>query len=127
MGAELDGLVRLARGDRAGGIAAIARAAALDAKRPRPIARPYPIKPAAELYAETLLKAGDAAGAVREYQNRPRANASARGPALLGLARAAQKAGQRTVAVRAAKDFLAAWHAADAGRPELAEARALAR
>jgi len=29
--------------------------------------------------------------------------------------------------VKAAKDFLAAWHLADASRPELAEAKQLAR
>jgi hypothetical protein len=45
----------------------------------------------------------------------------------LGLARAAQKAGQRAVAVKAAKDFLAAWHSADAGRPELEEAKRLSQ
>src|SRR5205809_503329 len=123
MGAELDGLLRLSRGDRAG---ALARATALEAKRPRPVARPYPIKPAAELYAETLLGAGDPAAAVVQFQaalmRTPRRAAS-----LLGLARAAQKTGHRAESAEAAKDFLAAWHLADTDRPELAEARALAR
>src|SRR5262245_7537302 len=49
MAAELDGLLRLARKDRAGGLAALRRATALEARRPRPIARPYPVKPAGEL------------------------------------------------------------------------------
>src|SRR5207253_4170284 len=44
MGAELEGLLRFSRGDRAGGLEALARAAALEAKRPKPVARPYPIK-----------------------------------------------------------------------------------
>ena len=126
MGAELDGLLRLSRGDRAGALAALARATALEAKRPRPVARPYPIKPAAELYAETLLGAGDPAAAVVQFQaalmRTPRRAAS-----LLGLARAAQKTGHRAESAEAAKDFLAAWHLADTDRPELAEARALAR
>ena len=57
MAAELDGLMRLgARTIAPGALAALARAAALEAKRPKPIARPYPIKPAAELYAEILLR-----------------------------------------------------------------------
>jgi predicted Zn-dependent protease len=126
MAAELDGVMRFARGDRAGAHAALAHAATAEAKRPKPIARPYPIKPAGELFGEILLASGDAAGAVKQFQaalvRTPRRAAS-----LLGLARAADRAGQRAVAARAAKEFLAAWHVADAGRPELAEARGLAR
>jgi len=126
MGAEVDGMLRFVRGDRAGALAALARAAGLEARRPKPVARPYPLKPAAELYAETLLAAGDAAGAATQFQS-ALARTPRRAASLLGLARAAEKAGQRATAVKAAKDFLAAWHLADAGRPELAEMRALAR
>jgi tetratricopeptide (TPR) repeat protein len=126
MAAELDGLMRFARADRNGAFAALAHASAAEAKRPKPIARPYPIKPAGELFGELLLASGDAGGAAAQFQaalvRTPRRAAS-----LLGLARAAQKAGQRAVAVKAAKDFLAAWHLADASRPEIAEARAIAR
>jgi hypothetical protein len=50
-----------------------------------------------------------------------------RAASLLGLARAANAAGLHAESVKAAKDFLAAWHLADEDRPELAEARALAR
>ncbi len=126
MAAELDGLVRFASGDRTGGLASAARAAELEAKRPKPVARPYPIKPAGELYGELLLASGDAAGAVKQFQA-ALARTPRRASALLGLSRAAQKAGQRTLALQAAKDFLAAWHFADPARPELTEARALAR
>ena len=126
MGAALDGLLRLARGDRAGGLGALQRAASLEAKRPRPIARPYPIKPAGELYAEALIGAGDAAAAVAEFQ-KALARTPRRAASLLGLARASEQAGRRADAAKAAKEFLAAWHLADAGRPELAEARRLAR
>jgi tetratricopeptide (TPR) repeat protein len=126
MALELDGIARVARGDRPGGLAAAARAAAIEARRPRPIARPYPVKPAGELYGELLLAAGDAAGAVTQFQaalvRTPRRAAS-----LLGLARAAAKAGQRAEAAKTAKDFLAAWHLADTNRPELAEAKVLTR
>ena len=126
MAAELDGLMRFTRGDRAGAFAALAHAAAGEAKRPKPIARPYPIKPAGELYGELLLAAGDADAAVRQFQaalsRTPRRAAS-----LLGLARAARKAGQPAIAAKAAKDFLAVWHLADPSRQELAEARTLAR
>jgi tetratricopeptide (TPR) repeat protein len=126
MAIELDAVARAARGDHAGALAAAARAAAIEAKRPRPIARPYPIKPAAELCAELTLANGDAAGAVRLFQA-SLARTPKRSASLIGLARAAAKAGMRAESVKAAKEFLAAWHAADAGRPEFAEARALAR
>src|SRR5262249_39832941 len=118
MAAELDGMMRVARGDRSAGLAALGKATAAEARRPRPIARPYPIKPAAELYAEALLAGGDAAGAVQQFQA-ALARTPRRAASLLGLARAARKAGQRSVGVKAASEFLAAWHLADAGRPEL--------
>jgi tetratricopeptide (TPR) repeat protein len=123
---ELDGLMREAANDKAGSLAAFARAAALEAKRAKPIARPYPVKPAAELYGEALLRAGDTAGAVGQFQA-SLARTPRRAASLLGLARAAKAAGKPAEAAKAAKDFLAAWHLADAERPELAEARALAR
>jgi hypothetical protein len=49
-----------------------------------------------------------------------------RAASLLGLARAASVAGPRAEAIKAARDFLAAWHLADKDRPEIAEMRALA-
>src|SRR5262245_55192893 len=116
MAAELDGLLRLARKDRASGLAALQRAAGLEARRPRPIARPYPVKPAGELYAEALLQHGNAAAAVEEFRNvltrTPR-----RAAALLGLARALERAGQPAEAATAAQEFLAVWRRADSGRP----------
>ncbi len=126
MGAELDGLVRLGRGDKSSGLAALARATVLEAKRPRPIARPYPIKPAGELYAEALLDAGQPAEAIVEFQ-KTLARTPRRAASFLGLARATQKAGRRAESAGAAKAFLAMWHLADSSRAELAEARALAR
>jgi tetratricopeptide (TPR) repeat protein len=126
MAAELDGLMTLAKNDRAGALASLARAARLEATRPKPIARPYPVKPAAELYGEILLGTGDAAAATAQFKA-SLARTPRRAQSLLGLARAASAAGQRAEAVKAAKDFLAAWHLADNDRPELDEARALAR
>jgi len=126
MAAELDGLMRFAHGDRDGALAALTKAAAAEARRPKPVARPYPIKPAGELFGDTLLAAGDAAGAVKQYQA-SLARTPGRAASLLGLARAAKKAGRPAVAAKAAKDFLAAWHLADVGRPELAEMRTLSQ
>ena len=123
---ELDGAMRESAGDKAGGLAALARAAAFEAKRPKPIARPYPVKPAAELYGEALLRAGDAAAAITQFQA-SLARTPRRAASLLGLARAAKAAGKPAAAAKAAKEFLAAWHLADRDRAELKEARALAR
>jgi tetratricopeptide (TPR) repeat protein len=126
MRAELDALMRIAASDSQGGLAELARAAGLEARRPKPIARPYPIKPAGELYAEALLGAGDAMAAVTEFQ-KALARTPRRAGSLLGLARAAQKAGRRAEAAKAATEFLAVWHLADAARAELAEVKAIAR
>ena len=126
MAAELEGLTRLARNDRAGSLASLARATQLEAQRPRPVARPYPIKPAGELYAEILLGTGDARAAVVQFKT-ALARTPGRAQSLFGLARAANAAGLNAEAANAAKDFLAAWHLADKDRPELAEMRALAR
>jgi len=126
MAAELDGLIRLAANDRAAALAALARAAQLEARRPRPIARPYPIKPATEMYAEILLGTGDPAAAIVQFKA-SLARTPRRAQSLLGLARAAAAAGQTTLASSTARDFLKAWRQADKDRPELAEMRVLAR
>ena len=61
MAAELGGLIKLGRNDRAAALTALARGARLEAARPKPVARPYPVKPAGELYGEILLGTGNAA------------------------------------------------------------------
>jgi tetratricopeptide (TPR) repeat protein len=94
MQAQLDGLLRLARHDRTGGLAALARAVQLESARPRPIARPYPIKPAGELYGEALLAEKDPRGAVQQFRT-ALARTPNRAASLIGLARAAATAGQR--------------------------------
>ena len=126
MAEEVSALLSIARGRQAEGLATLLRATAREAARPKPIARPYPPKPAGELYAEALAGLGQPVAAMAEYrkvlQRLPQ-----RPVALLGLARAAAAAGNRVEARRAATEVLQIWHAADADRPELAEARALAR
>ena len=117
-------MTSLGRGDRPAALDTLARAADMEAKRPRPIARPYPVKPAGELYGEALLGTGDARGAVRQFQAALERTPN-RAAALIGFARAAHDAGQSAEADRAARQFLATWHDADPGRRELADARAI--
>jgi hypothetical protein len=76
------------------------------------------------LYAEGLLTAGDFAAAVRQF-HAALARTPDRAASLLGLARAAHAARLRREEVRAARAFLAMWHLADPGRPELREARGM--
>ena len=126
MAAELDGLMRLARNDRQGALASLARGAQLEARRPRPVARPYPVKPAGELSGEILTGTGDAAAAIVQFKA-ALVRTPKRAAALLGLARAASAAGQAKLAADTAREFLNVWKLADKDRPELAEARQLAR
>ena len=123
---EVGGLYQILRGERAEGLAALGSAAALERERPKPIARPYPIKPAGELYAEALLAAGDAAGAVREFKE-ALSRTPRRAASLIGLVRASKAAGQNAEAARAASEFVKMWRLADRNRPELVEARGLAK
>jgi tetratricopeptide (TPR) repeat protein len=126
MADQIMGLVDIALGDRPAGLAALARAADAEAKQSRPIARPYPIKPAAELYGEALLEGGEPAKAVEQFR-RALGRTPRRAAGLLGLARAAQKAGMAAEAAPTAKELLDVWQRADPGRPELAEVRRMAQ
>jgi len=123
---QIGGLYQITRGEKSEGLAVLAAAMRLESRMPRPIARPYPVKPAGELYAEALLASGDAAGAVREFQaalqRTPRRAAS-----MIGLARAASAARQTALASKTAREFLAMWKNADSARREITEARQLAR
>jgi tetratricopeptide (TPR) repeat protein len=123
---EVGGLYQILRGEKAEGLAALESAAGIEAEAPKPIARPYPIKPAIELYAEVLLANGDHAGAMRAFQA-SLARTPRRAASLIGLARAAAAARQPAVAARAAREFLVMWKQADAGRPETEDAKRLAR
>ena len=123
---ELAGLIEMAKGNRSGALAALEQAKVREAGRPRPNARPYPVKPAAELYGEALLEAGRPRAAVTMFQE-SLARTPRRAASLIGLMRAAKAAGLRLEAARAARELLAIWRSADADRSELAAARAIVR
>jgi tetratricopeptide (TPR) repeat protein len=121
---QLGGLLQFPRGSRQAGLAQIARAADAEARRPRPIARPYPIKPVSEFYGELLLGEGDARGAIAQFQ-RALDRTPSRAASLFGLASAAAVAGDSALSARAARQFLDIWRRADPGRSELNDARQL--
>jgi tetratricopeptide (TPR) repeat protein len=126
MAAELEGLIALARGKPAEAFAAMDRATALQAKMPKPIGRPYPVKGADELYGEVLLQTGRAKEAGIWFQ-RALTRTPNRSRAVLGLARATAKAGDVPASRKMYQQFLANWKSADASLPELVEARAAIR
>jgi Flp pilus assembly protein TadD len=98
------------------------RAAALQARMPKPIGRPFPVKSADELYGELLLQANRAKEAIGWF-DRALTRTPNRSRALLGLARAYRNAGDATNARAAYKRLLTNWRMADPGLPEVAEAR----
>jgi hypothetical protein len=89
MANQLRGLLQIANGDVTGGLATLAQTATAESHRPAPIARPYPIKPAEELYAEALLAAGKPIEAATHFK-RALARTPGRALSLAGLAQAAR-------------------------------------
>ncbi|MEW6321101.1 MAG: hypothetical protein AB1635_08430 [Acidobacteriota bacterium] len=120
---EMEALNLMAIGRPVEAFAAMDQATAMQARMPRPIGRPYPVKGADELYGELLLEAGRASAAVTWFE-RTLARTPNRSRAVLGLARAYAKAGNRAASQRAYKRFLGNWSQADPELPELKEARA---
>jgi tetratricopeptide (TPR) repeat protein len=120
---EMEALDVFAQGRHAEGLAQMDRAAALQARMPRPIGRPFPVKDVNELYGELLLQVNRPSEAIARF-DRVLARTPNRSRALLGLARAYRNAGDTTNARAAYKRFLTNYRQADTGLPEVAEARA---
>ncbi len=119
---EMEALDLFARGRHAEAFAMMDRATALQARMPKPIGRPFPVKGADELYGELLLQVGRAKEAIVWF-DRTLARTPNRSRAVLGLARAYRNAGDAASARATYKRFLANWRLADPGLPEIAEAR----
>jgi tetratricopeptide (TPR) repeat protein len=120
---ELEAIAALGDGIPGVAFSKMDEAAALQAKMPKPIGRPFPVKGADELYGELLLEAGRPAEAVPWFE-RTLVRTPNRSRAVLGLARALTRAGQAARGRAAYAQFLDNWKRADEGLPELAEARA---
>jgi len=119
---EMEALDLFARGQHAAAFAMMDRAVALQARMPRPIGRPFPVKGADELYGELLFQVGRAKEAIVWF-DRTLARTPNRSRAVLGLARAYRNAGDVAAARATYKRFLANWRLADPGLPEITEAR----
>ncbi len=123
---EMEALDLFARGRHAEAFAMMDRATALQARMPKPIGRPFPVKGADELYGELLLQVGRAKEAAVWF-DRTLARTPNRSRAVLGLARAYRNSGDAAAARATYKRFLANWRLADPGLPEIAEAREAVR
>jgi tetratricopeptide (TPR) repeat protein len=119
---EVGALLMLSQGDSKEAFAAMERATAAQARMPKPIGRPYPVKGADELYGELLLAAGRPKEAIAWFE-RTLTRTPNRSRAVLGLARAAARAGHTARSRASYKQFLANWRTADPNLPEVAEAR----
>ena len=123
---QMEALDLFAQGQHAAAFAIMDRAVALQSRMPKPIGRPFPVKGADELYGELLLQVNRPKEAVVWF-NRALARTPNRSRAVLGLARAHRNAGDTVNAKAAYKRFLTNYRLADAGLPEVAEAREAVR
>lgn len=119
---EMEALDLFAQGQHDAALPLLDRAASLQARMPRPIGRPFPVKDVNELYGELLLQVGRAKEAIGRF-DRVLTRTPNRSRALLGLARAYRNAGDAANARAAYKRILTNYRLADPGLPEVAEAR----
>jgi tetratricopeptide (TPR) repeat protein len=119
---QMEALDLFAQGQHQAAFASMDRAAALQARMPKPIGRPFPVKDVNELYGELLLQVGRSKEAVIWF-DRALARTPNRSRAVLGLARAYRNAGDTVNAKAAYKRLLTNYRLADPGLPEVVEAR----
>lgn len=119
---EMEALDLFAQGRHAEAFTVMDAAASLQARMPKPIGRPFPVKDVNELYGELLLQVNRPAEALIRF-DRVLARTPNRSRALLGLARAYRNAGDATNARAAYKRLLTNYRLADSGLPEVTEAR----
>jgi tetratricopeptide (TPR) repeat protein len=122
MEGEIAGMLALKYGARGEGISMLESAARSEMALPPPFGPPQPVKPATELFAEMMMEIERPSDAVEWYEHTLRRHPN-RTLAVLGLARAHLAAGQPAAAATRYRELLANLDGADAGRPEIAEAR----
>ena len=122
MALELEALLQLAEGKAAGATRLMQSAVAAEDALSLGYGPPYPVKPTHELFGEMLLEL-DRPQEAREQFKQALDRAPRRALSLLGLARAAARAGDPQEAQDTYAELRGIWHGADDDLPELAEAR----
>jgi tetratricopeptide (TPR) repeat protein len=123
LGLELQALSLRAAGNGEGAVAVLRRATAAEDAMAFAFGPPVVDEPAHELLGEVLLERRQALAAMEEFR-KALLRAPKRTQSLMGLARASTAAGDAATAARSYAEVVHVWHAADAGLPGLAEARA---
>lgn len=119
---ELGGLLALAAGQEADGLAHLQEAVALERALPPSLGPVVPIKPASELLGEALLARARPDEARRLFAE-SLGRAPGRSRSLLGLARAEARLGNGEASRAAYAALLENWRRADPDLPDLAEVR----
>ncbi len=117
---ELEALLLLDAGSANFALTLLQEAAEIEDAMPFAFGPPVPAKPAHELLGEVLLELGRAQEARTEF-GKALERSPLRTLSLLGLARAAQRSGDRETAQETYRILGKIWHQADANLPELAE------
>jgi len=120
---QLRSLIAFAGGNTQIALELIKQAAAEEDRMPGYYGPPSPVKSSHELFGEMLLELDQPSEARREFK-RALAGAPRRALSLLGLARAAAKAGDAAAARDAYLELQSVWSQADRNLPELKEVTA---
>ena len=117
---QLRSLIALAAGEKGKAVELMKQAAAAEDKMPLSYGPPSPVKPSHELFGELLLELNQPAEARAEFE-RALEGAPRRALSLLGLARAAAKAGDAAASKNAYRELQDVWSQAGEDLPELKE------
>jgi tetratricopeptide (TPR) repeat protein len=117
------GILAHAQGDDKKAVELAREAADLDATMDKHPATPAAVQPAHELLADLLLELKDPGAALKEYEQSLLSEPN-RFRSILGKARAAKQAGDLAASRDAYQKLVALSAQADAGRPEMSEAKA---
>jgi len=111
---QLRGLLELDAGNTDAALSTLAEAAEREDAMPLSFGPAWPLKPAHELYGETLLSLDRAEEAQKQFQRSLKRYPN-RALSLLGLAKSANRAGDAETAREAHETLRAIWHDADPG------------
>ena len=117
---EIEALLELRQGEEDEAVRLLREAEAMEADMPYMFGPPDVVKPAAELLGETLLEIGHPAEALVAFEKQLD-RTPGRNAALLGLARSASAAGEKSKADTAYRRLAQAWHQAELDIPAYEE------